>query len=1272
MLSKDQPPAPSPGKSPHGHALGLGIHSLTSNYTLRSRSYTIDSLNISSIESYKPARSAAHGPQDLSESNWEKATWLFSDTLLGIGPKDKADLAELLAKCNQLVNLLIEHPSLKNEIVIENVVFKIQFMLHDPQPQLRIAAYRVLRHTIAGEDAPLLLVHLKLLIFLILSLLTPTPSLEKEEALKLIRQFLAVPNGANYLSVGVIKALVALVENESEDTPADQDVPQSNASPSLTRMCVETIAELAVVKPDIVFHGGGLRLLIYVVVNGSTESATIGLLTLMTLLDLPSARLFLRNGLDLESLTAIYTYFEDDDEGEVPNTKKYYNKALRVTFLLSCFLKNWTGLICYSHKRFHTIRLLLAHLKKKNNKLCGLILDLLLDILRIKSISWIEGSRFGDTLSQLYYITMGNNTGPTLAPSFEYAPISPRSFEYGVVSHYQGLLLKVLMTCDLLPLLFDVVNHDRDAENTAKTTLLLTNVFDICAKFLPPEFYNTHILSAYKVNLSLTSLGLIETATRLRQDDNQHTKQVELRSIVRNLGINDRLEMDEAALKACIASTRVVGLRNFEEWSWSQLLVVFQGPLRSPQRFAEMQDKYPKFLKSVLSFLRPFKRRFSLIPIRPSSRYPKLKKPTNVIAVACQLFEGLLSHDEGTKYLTSSKFMAQLIEILAQVNPLSRVKSNDPLLSKRRLENTLSVGYLKFIGVFSASPRGVRVLEQTRLLQSLNDIVLSSGKDELNNSLMFTIFSCLDYTAEGSVRNLLTKAMSVSNWKVKMFALELVIPKLSHDEACGLLLVNSLVNLLYDSNNVVVTMAVELLHDYLIVRGRTSKINAFISRRPSVTMLKESPEGMALILHCCTTSKGFKYLLESGFIDMKFDECISRLQDFEFLDSIETRLRVLLFPFLALCADLHLIKIQGELRHFFHYLLATEEGLAYFSSKRVYIDEIVAKIGQLSLELESLGTANASTLNATSHPPVARTSSSGGRVPSRKSSRGALHDEPPMPPYAQVSRHESYGSPAVASLSTASLKEKDGEETDSEYMMKRLKQYIWIVGEIASAPYGMQLLEPVYSGSANTEHIAETLTKMFQSACNWQLRGLAFYQLGRMASTVEGVELLDEMGWASVETDEPHRVCLAYPQSMLEEGFTSLEILDPYKDESYFSLFGADAELQLRTYYDPEDEVVIESYEELDDKLLSLINSVASVLGRVERRARKELLRIKAADPEVFRSTVLFLKTIRLIDKGKFKFRTRAFIFDLFDCLQVMEMLVKKTRKSSSVRRRDV
>lgn len=1240
----------------------------------RSRSYTLDSFNISSIESSKPHRVFEARVQSLFDHNVETATWIFSDILQSFSVRDN-DIHLVITKSNQLVRLLQENPALKHDIVIEHVINRIHFMFYHPTPQLRCAAYRILRHTCVSQESLLYLVRLKILISVIVTLSTPSPLLEKEEALKLIREFLSLPSGANYISVGVIKALVALVEHENEEQNNNPQGADSSAHvpPAFTRMCIETICEMAVLKPEIVFHGGGLRLMMYLIINGSSDIASTCLIVILTLLDRPDARLYLRNGIDLDSLISVYSYFEDDDDGKHPNTRKYYNRALKISFLLTLFLKCWTGLICFSHNKFDPLKVLLSNLKKKNNKLRSMILDLLLDILRIKALPWLEDSSIGEIMTKYFNFINPSNSK---TPQFEYHSMNPQSFEFTVISHYQGLLLKVLLNCDIVPLIFDIIDHDRENDTTMKATYLLTNIFSLAVKLLPREFFNAHIFNAYRKTMSLTSISRIESATRMQmRRRNDSKKKSEVKNFVKDMTIASRLNMDDNDFKVLISNTKLLTVKEFDDWNWTLISLLFQGPLRNHRRFAELQEKYPKLLKSILSFFRPFKYRFSNVPLHTSSNFPKLKNPKRIILIGCQLIESLLSYEAGFKFLATNKLMPQLAEIFAQVDPFSGIEATDPILSKRRLENTLSIGYIKFVGVLSGTSFGLCILEQWQFFHILNNIIEGSAEDELNNHLIFNLLNNLNFALRSPLHLLLSKSLNISNWKTKVFALENIVPKLLQSEECETLAIENLVNLLYDENEKVVNMSVDCLHDFYIVRNNLRRVDVLVGFKPSIAILSNSKEGRILLLNFCKTTNGFRFLQENGFIEQCFNESIKDLQGFDYLTAIESSLRIYLTPFIGESNEQ--ATYSSDLHHFFKYLLATEDGFNFFNNRRQIIDNIVARIGVISRKL-----------NLIEGEPVLDQEYS-EVIPSDSTLfdnhfiRNEVEegDENPFEDFSLPLQIPAIITPKFPDLADEDANsEMSGKEQshftaatevitveiEEEYMFRRLKQYIWLIGEIASSNHGIQFLDPIYSSNMKSTHVVETMFQLFQRSSNWQIRGLAFFQLGKLASTLEGVEMLDDMQWVSHDEPEAQNtITLAYPKSMQDGDIFNIEILNPYEDASYYTLFGVNDQgsIYVNQQLGLEDDLAIESYEKLDDKILSLISHLSSVLSKLERKAMKELNFIKAENPQVFENVSLFLKTIRLVDQGKFKYRIRNFIFGLFNTLKIMENLVRRDRK---------
>lgn len=1246
------------------------------------RSYTLDSLNISSIESSKgPHQRVENNRQrGLPEQNVEAASWTFTEILQSLSVREKDDVYLVITKCNQLVQLLQDTPSLKHDMAIDMVVNRIQFMLYHPAPQLRCAAYRVLRYSIASLDSILFMVQLKILLSIILSLSVPCPIIEKQEALKFIREFLNVPEGASFISVGVIKALVALIEHEGEESGNPNAASTSlandefNIPSSFTKLCIETICEIAVLKPHLVFYGGGFRLMISQIISGPSDIAALCLVVFMSILDKPEARLFLRNGLDLTSLTSVYSMVDDDDSAKQSGSRKSHNRALKVTFLISTFLKCWTGIICFSHNNFEAIRNILYKLKGYNNRIRSIIMDLILDILRIKAIPWLEDSAIYDLITSFHvFMSPGNLLMEGVLK--EYLDLPPNSFEKSVISHYQGLLLKVLHSCDVVPLIYDIIDENPEEELLSKATFLLANILTLSVEVLPKRFVQEHITSAHKTSLSLTSIYKIDSAAKSQIKTNLGEKRRgEVKTHVKNMIIESRVNMNDTALKSLISRTKLLTLKDYEDWDWVQLSHLCQGPLRDRKRFCDIQEKYPKVLKYLMSFFRPFKYRFSRAPLRADNSH-KLKHPKRVILVGCQLLEALLFHEAGYDYLFSNKLLPQMAEIFAQVGPKSGRSSDEPILSTRSLENTLSIGYVKFIGILSSSNKGLTLLNEWRFLQLISDIVDGNVTYNTNTHLLFNLLNNIDFVLEGPFRILLSKVLSMSREETKLFTLENVVPKLMKSEECIEFVIRSLANLLYDESKVVVGIAVVLLHNYFVVKGNNSRINVLIDMRPSTTVLSRFSHGKELLMTFCTTTKGFRLLHENGLIEGYLASTIRSLQTLDYLNTIEATLKKGFYPFSTVPQGSP--KLQSiDCHHFFHYLLSTEDGFIFFNSQRAVLDEIIGKTFAIVQKLQLVDIKrHENKASQFLHPSITTngpelTTSRTNSFESDISADESFKFDSPIK--SQSKSDHAIGHPNDAIRENSIILTKTSDD-DDEYMLMRLKQYLWIIGEIASSQYGIQILDPLYNPNMKSDHVIDLILQLFGEAKDWQIRGIAFHQLGKMASTNEGIEMLDDMNWESIESHNVQSpLTLAYPKSMGCEDLFNLEVLNPYQDATYISLFGnhgdelwANQQLDL----DADDELGLQTNQKLDDKALSLINHLGSVLSRIERKAIKQLNLIKQNDREIFESPNLFLKTIRLVDKGNFKYKTRNFIFGLFDTVKIMENLIKRSRRLPGGRR---
>ena len=116
--------------------------------------------------------------------------------------------------------LFQQHPNLKHDVQIKAVLPRIQFMLNHPTSEVRSSCYRIIRYLIVNYESLMILVQQKLLIYIIISLSNTrnVTLIEMEQSLKLIREFLTVDKGSDLLSVGVIKTLITIVEENGDSS----------------------------------------------------------------------------------------------------------------------------------------------------------------------------------------------------------------------------------------------------------------------------------------------------------------------------------------------------------------------------------------------------------------------------------------------------------------------------------------------------------------------------------------------------------------------------------------------------------------------------------------------------------------------------------------------------------------------------------------------------------------------------------------------------------------------------------------------------------------------------------------------------------------------------------------------------------------------------------------------------------------------------------------------------------------------------------------------
>ncbi|KAI5949722.1 hypothetical protein KGF57_004545 [Candida theae] len=1142
-----------------------------------------------------------------TESNAESPTWLLSDLLSNLSSLKDKDEYSIVQKSNDLVSLFQNYPNLKEEVQIRTVLPRIQFMLCHPVPEVRSSCYRILRHLIVNYDSLILLGQSKLLIFIITSLANDqykSSLIEMTQALKLIRQYLTINKGADLLSVGVIKALVAIVEGDSHDHNHTLSAYGLRIAPipeGFKNACLETICEVALLKPELVFHSGGFKLMITSIIEGSFEVASTCLMIVLRLLSFQNSRKFVRNGFDLDSLIAVFSTDENTGESKFKHVSNF--KLQKVAFLISLLLRDFNGLIAFSINNFTSIKNLLINLSKKNHRVQDLILDIILDALRIKVFPWLENSTIGDFIAKFNHQYQQQNLGTKRKFTFEYNDIK-EPFPRDIIHHYQGLLTYILVRNGLLEKLLSIIEEpqeDGDKSLQKKAGYLLSRLYFISNSYLPSE-------------LIMTKLQIPGISEHITLANSEKTSAVEtnqfIKSQVKSITAQANSDVDDDVFKTMIANSKVLTIKEFEQWNWPLLTSLVQGPLTDSKRFEEVLEKSPKFFKRLVSFYRPFKYRFSSVHNnRNASRY---------IEFGCLLFEMFLSTDAGLKYFASSKMLPQIAEIVAQIDPYSGISSKDPILSKKRLENTASMGYLRFIGVLSGSTDGLNFLTSWQLFTMFTNIISASSQTETTNLFILTLFRYADYTVDNTpFRILLKMSLTTSNLKIRISLLKHVIPRLLNTLECQEFCIGVLIDNLYDVNHDIVICSIDLLFNHC--QGNNFRnLQSIIKYQPIVHILQKYEIGRRFLVHFLNDRHGFQYLESQGYLEHEFNKWF-QITEFEYSKKLEQLIRVQFYPYVSMGAfehrggktNLDIGDVELSSLYFFKCLLSTEEGLSYFQHgvAQNFFDQILSSVENI---------------------------------------------------FNQINNGDEF-------------LDVDNQDEIHCDMLNLLKQNLWIIGQIGSGKYGIQLLDPLYNINLESS-IVELILDQFHNCPIWEIRGVCFYVLGMVSTTVEGVEILDEYGWSSVLDQYGNSMKFAYPrpapdgdvefklggasggESKDDANLFNVAIVNPYRDAQYFNIFNSMIE-----------ETSIESQSPpLTRTVFHCLHNLNSILSKIEIKAIRELHKLKLSSSSIFEDGDLFLDVIRLIDKGNFAFHKRVFIFKLFiENTRVLETILKRERRGS-------
>ena len=320
------------------------------------------------------------------------------------------------------------------------------------------------------------------------------------------------------------------------------------------------------------------------------------------------------------------------------------------------------------------------------------------------------------------------------------------------------------------------------------------------------------------------------------------------------------MQVDETQFRIMVVDTQVLTTVTFQKWDWDLIMKIIKGPMLNPKRLDEAL-RVTKFVHRVLGFYRPFKYRFSEVKnTKPNQRY---------VRAGCALLQSLLQNPEGVRYLLDCKFIRQLAECLSHFDRMSGLTSESPIFQADRMNETLTGGYFALLGALTKDSRGIQILERWRIINMFYHIVELNDRDDL----IRTLLSNMDYTLDGHLRIMISKAMTSCSKEIRIFATRLLRKyatkpmEVSGSTGVAEWAIRLLVTQLYDPDVEVCEVAIKILEEAC---NQKESLEFVVKCRPALDHLGEI--GAPLLLRFLSTSVGYHYLDGLDYITREMDD----------------------------------------------------------------------------------------------------------------------------------------------------------------------------------------------------------------------------------------------------------------------------------------------------------------------------------------------------------------------------------------------------------------
>ena len=531
-----------------------------------------------------------------------------------------------------------------------NSLFRaLRLLTVDKDPNCRAQTLRTLRYVLSSQASVALFYHYSLDLFLIRALERESKYLwERLQAFKLYKKLFAC--APHSLSRALVQSVLAIAEQPKDD---------------FRRVSLDAVREMLLSIPRLTCSCNGVRVLIDSILDPACSDIAATLtLTLVSLLDRPHTRQYLRPSLDLIRLLAVFT------DTSAPDSPDREARRLAAHRCVVTMMRSWPGILC---------------LTCDASALASLVQVLALPV-TVKGASWAREAVF-DLLLEILSVMKSSD-------------VIALPGQHNLLHSYVTVILLAFIDCGLIHTLTQL-SSSLDGEFRGVATKLLVEILHLSAHLLPSSLCSQlNSLPSVMAAASAFSdaeggrvraLGLITTLSDDANDpsDGAHDPPPTRRdapstdvftsaasstvqhglhlprymaatdfteppsgrhaALLASLRLHLEHAMDDKELEASIKRTQIPATKDFRLWDTPLILHLLEGPLTNTQNLVPTLAK-TKFIKRLCSFLRPEKLLFSSMDYTP----PHLI----FVRIAVALFKVMLGCSEGREY----GYFVQLID----------------------------------------------------------------------------------------------------------------------------------------------------------------------------------------------------------------------------------------------------------------------------------------------------------------------------------------------------------------------------------------------------------------------------------------------------------------------------------------------------------------------------------------------------------------------------------------------------------------------------------